>query len=66
MGRNRKPAEDCLARRTILKGVGLGIGLGLVSRLAPAQAQGVTPTAAPGGEIWNSEYWANKGGGIVA
>lgn len=62
MARNLKPPEDGLARRTILKGVGLGIGLGLASRRAPAQAQGVIPTAAPGGEIWSSDYWANKSG----
>ena len=61
MTRNLKPAEDGLARRTILQGAGLGIGLGLVSGLAPVQAQDVTPAAAAGGAIWSSEYWANKG-----
>ena len=59
MTRNLKPAADGLGRRTILKGVGLGIGLGLVSRRASSQAPGVTT---PGGEIWSSDYWANKGG----
>jgi alpha-beta hydrolase superfamily lysophospholipase len=45
-----------LARRTVLKGAGLGVGAGLVAGLsgAPAQAQTETP-------IWSAEYWANKG-----
>ena len=57
-----KPAEDGLARRTILKGVGLGIGLGLVSGRAPLRRKACPLPPAPGGEIWSSEYWANKGG----
>jgi len=60
MTRNLKPSEDGLARRTILKGVGIGVGL--VSGFAPSQAQVVTPAATAGGDIWSSEYWANKGG----
>jgi pimeloyl-ACP methyl ester carboxylesterase len=60
MTRNLKPSEDGLARRTILKGVGIGVGL--VSGFAPSQAQVVTPAATVGGDIWSSEYWANKGG----
>ncbi len=59
MTRNLKPSEDGLARRTILKGVGIGVGL--VSGFAPSQAQVVTPAATVGGDIWSSEYWANKG-----
>jgi pimeloyl-ACP methyl ester carboxylesterase len=60
MTRNLKPSEDGLARRTILKGVGIGVGL--VSGFASSQAQVVTPAATAGGDIWSSEYWANKGG----
>jgi pimeloyl-ACP methyl ester carboxylesterase len=40
---------------------GIGIGAGLVSGLSPAHAQGATPADAAGGEIWSSEYWAQKG-----
>ena len=53
--------EHDVARRTILMSAGIGIGVGLVSGLASAQAQGVTPAAAAGAEIWSSEYWASKG-----
>ncbi len=51
---------DHIARRTIIKGAGLGIGAGLVSQLAPppALAQGEAKAAA---DIWSGEYWANKG-----
>ncbi len=50
---------DHIARRTIIKGAGLGIGAGLVSQLAPppALAQGEAKAA----DIWSGEYWANKG-----
>jgi pimeloyl-ACP methyl ester carboxylesterase len=37
---------------------GIGIGAGLVSNLAPAQAAGATGA----GDIWSAEYWAHKGG----
>ena len=53
--------DQGVARRTVLKSAGLGIGAGLVSGLAPAQAQSVTQAAAAPGEIWSSDYWANKG-----
>jgi pimeloyl-ACP methyl ester carboxylesterase len=44
-----------LARRTVLKGAGLGIGAGLL-------AGAMTPAAAePAGDIWSAEYWAKKG-----
>jgi len=51
------------ARRTILKGAGLGIGAGLTSGLASAQAQttGAATAQAADGPIWSAEYWANKG-----
>src|SRR5882757_10762253 len=48
-----------LARRTVLKGLGVG-GLGLgVATAVPAQA--ATAIASEGGEIWSSEYWTKKG-----
>jgi pimeloyl-ACP methyl ester carboxylesterase len=43
-------------RREIIKGAGLGVGLGLIAGALPAQA---APVA--GSEIWSSEYWAKKG-----
>jgi alpha-beta hydrolase superfamily lysophospholipase len=48
-------ADHPIARRTILKGAGLGVGAGLVAGLGtPAQAEGDAP-------VWSGEYWANKG-----
>src|SRR6266508_5860210 len=62
MTQHSEPA-DRLARRTILKGAGLGIGAGLTSGLASAQAQttGAATAQAADGPIWSAEYWANKG-----
>jgi alpha-beta hydrolase superfamily lysophospholipase len=51
---------DDVARRTVLMSAGLGIGAGLVSSVATAQAEGTA--AAAGAEIWSHEYWAQKGG----
>src|SRR5439155_11761438 len=50
-----------VARRTVLKTASFGLGAGLVSGIAQARAQGMTPAAAATGEIWSSDYWANKG-----
>src|SRR5712675_1723049 len=48
-----------LARRALLKGLGVGgIGLG-VAAAVPAQAATAVPSE--GGEIWSGEYWAKKG-----
>jgi alpha-beta hydrolase superfamily lysophospholipase len=49
--------EHAVARRTILKGAGLGVGAGFVAGFpgAVAQAEGEAP-------IWSAEYWADKGG----
>jgi alpha-beta hydrolase superfamily lysophospholipase len=50
--------DQAMARRTILKGAGLGVGAGLMASLAgatPVQAEGDAP-------VWSAEYWANKGG----
>jgi pimeloyl-ACP methyl ester carboxylesterase len=53
-----------IARRTLIQSAGLGIsaglGAGLVSGLAPAQAQTGGAQAATA-EIWSHDYWAQKG-----
>lgn len=46
---------DDVARRTVL----MSAGLGVVAGLSPAQA--AAEAAAAQGEIWSSEYWAQKG-----
>ena len=48
-----------LARRTLLKGAGLGVGAGVVAALGAGSGQAAQPSEA--GEIWSSEYWAKKG-----
>jgi pimeloyl-ACP methyl ester carboxylesterase len=48
-----------VARRTVIKNVGLGIGAGLASGIVPARAQ--APAQAAPAEIWSHEYWAQKG-----
>jgi hypothetical protein len=50
-----------IARRTLIRGAGLGIGAnlsgGLLSGLVPARAENAGPAA----ELWSQEYWAQKG-----
>jgi pimeloyl-ACP methyl ester carboxylesterase len=55
--------EPALARRTILKAAGIGMGAGMLSGLtSAAQAQGAAAAApAAGGDIWSAEYWTKKG-----
>ena len=53
-------SNDGVARRTMLMSAGLGIGAGLMAGISPAQAA-KKQTASAAGEIWSSEYWANKG-----
>jgi len=55
--------EPALARRTILKAAGLGMGAGMLSGLASAaQAQGAAAAApAAGADVWSAEYWTKKG-----
>ena len=48
-----------VARRTIIKSAGLGIGAGLASGITSAHAQTATAQAQPA-EIWSGEYWAHK------
>jgi pimeloyl-ACP methyl ester carboxylesterase len=52
--------ETALARRTVLKGAGFGVGAGLAGSLA-AQAQPAGSGAAGDGPPWSAEYWAKKG-----
>jgi pimeloyl-ACP methyl ester carboxylesterase len=63
MSRSTLSPDHPLARRTVLKGAGLGVGAGLLPGLATAQAQ-ITGTGMPqasDGPIWSAEYWAKKG-----
>ena len=51
-------SEPTPARRTVIK----GIGLGMAANIAPAMpASAATADPAEGGEIWSREYWARKG-----
>jgi pimeloyl-ACP methyl ester carboxylesterase len=61
MSQNRSnDTEQVLARRTVLKAAGLGVGAGLLSGFASAaQAEGAAAGAA--GDIWSAEYWTMKG-----
>jgi pimeloyl-ACP methyl ester carboxylesterase len=64
MTHGSEPPEDGLARRTIVKGAGLGIGAGLISGLASAvraQTTGASVAQASDSPIWSAEYWARKG-----
>src|SRR5437588_10571412 len=47
-----------LARRTLIKGAGLGLAAGT---LMDALHGSGAAAAAEGGEIWSSEYWTRKG-----
>src|SRR6476646_6838059 len=49
-------SENLIKRRTVLKGLGLG-----VAATAAMPAQAATATASEGGEIWSNEYWTKKG-----
>src|SRR5450755_217995 len=48
-----------LARRTVIKGAGLGLVAGALAEATPAED--ATAATSEGGEIWSSEYWAKKG-----
>jgi pimeloyl-ACP methyl ester carboxylesterase len=60
MTQSSLPPDHALARRTVLKGAGLGVGAGLASGLASAAQEQTTPSDAP---IWSAEYWAKKSAG---
>ena len=49
-----------VARRTVIKSAGLGIGAGLASGITSAHAQSAAAQA-QAAEIWSGEYWAHKG-----
>src|SRR5712675_2436099 len=51
--------DHLLARRTVIKGAGLGLVAGGLASSLPAQS--TSAAAAEAGEIWSSEYWARKG-----
>jgi pimeloyl-ACP methyl ester carboxylesterase len=48
--------DPLLARRTLIKGAGLGLVAGTLAEAMPTQR-----ARAAEGEIWSSEYWAKKG-----
>jgi alpha-beta hydrolase superfamily lysophospholipase len=50
--------DPLLARRTVIKGAGLGLVAGT---LAGASAHSAVAATSETGEIWSSEYWAKKG-----
>ena len=50
-----KHRDPVMARRAVIKGVGLGVVAGAMS------STGSGAQAAEAGEIWSSEYWAKKG-----
>lgn len=47
--------HDPIARRTVLKGAGLGLGTSLLAGLPDA------PAAAADEQIWSADYWTKKG-----
>jgi alpha-beta hydrolase superfamily lysophospholipase len=47
-----------LARRTVIKGFGIGMAAGMTGAI-PAQSATAVPEE--GGEIWSNEYWTKKG-----
>src|SRR5450432_3035831 len=57
--RTMKHLDRPLARRSVIKGAGLGLVAGALAE-APA-ARSANAATSEGGEIWSSEYWAKKG-----
>jgi pimeloyl-ACP methyl ester carboxylesterase len=54
------PPQPAFARRTLIQGVGLGVGVELLASLT-AQAQTTPAGDAQDQAIWSAEYWARKG-----
>jgi pimeloyl-ACP methyl ester carboxylesterase len=50
-------SEQPLARRTVIRGIGIGAAAGVIGA-PPAQAATAVPAE---GEIWSGEYWTKKG-----
>ena len=54
--------DRSIARRTVIKAAGLGLGLGAAGALVgEANAQGTPAQSSSNEEIWSSEYWTKKG-----
>ena len=51
--------DSPLARRTVIKGAGLGLVAAGFAGTLPTP--GASAAGSEGGEIWSSEYWARKG-----
>ncbi len=49
------------SRRRMLVGAGIGLGAGLIAGVSSVQAASKKRNASAAGQIWSSEYWANKG-----
>lgn len=54
-----KQPDRLLARRTVIKGAGLGLVAGGLAGALPTP--GAVAATTEGGEIWSSEYWTKKG-----
>ena len=56
--------DHLIARRTVIRCAGLGVGAGLASGVAAARAQSSAAAAAQAepANLWSGEYWAHKGG----
>ena len=55
-------SDHPIARRTVIKSAGIGLGAGLASGLAAASAEPASAAApATPADIWSGEYWATKG-----
>src|ERR1700744_6094808 len=56
--------ENPLARRTVIKGAGLGLIAGAMAPALPVKAEDKVQEKTEendGSEIWHGEYWAKKG-----
>jgi pimeloyl-ACP methyl ester carboxylesterase len=54
-------ADQPVARRTVIRNAGLGIGAGLASGLPSAHAEVADAAVSGSADIWSHEYWAKKG-----
>jgi pimeloyl-ACP methyl ester carboxylesterase len=55
-------SEHPVARRAVIKGASLGIGVGLASGITPVEAQNTAATQGAPANVWSHEYWAHKAG----
>jgi len=49
------------SRRRMLVGAGIGLSAGLIAGVSAVQAANKKHAASAAGQVWSSEYWANKG-----